>query len=96
MTSKEALEEIKGIHLVEYDEDGEETDTQTLLQYAGKSIFEPIEKDLGILDIFKNIIKVIPNTKYSSGPKYYLCLRQDVIANDKTIEIIKEWLDNDL
>lgn len=61
-----------------------------------------IEKDLArlekqdkILDILKHIIEVVPNTKYTSGPKYYIKFRQDVILDDETKEKIKEWLNND-
>ena len=69
-----------------------------LLEKYKRVMCEPIKdimKKLEILDILKNIIVVVPNTKYTSGPKYYITLRQDVIFDYETQNIIKEWLNND-
>ena len=55
---------------------------------------EELIKDLEVLDILKYIIVVVPNTKYTSGPKYYIELRQDVILDDETKEMLKKWLND--
>lgn len=73
-------------------------DLENLEKY--KKIFDTplieIRKQLGILGILKNIIKIDYNTKFTYGNKKYLIsLKQDVIVNDETLKIIKEWLENE-
>ncbi len=61
-----------------------------------KKAFKDVLKDLEILGILKNIVKVDDNTKFTYGnKKYIISLRQDVIVNDETLKIIKEWLENE-
>lgn len=75
-----------------------EKDLENLEKY--EKIFDTplieIRKQLGILGILKKIIKIDYNTKFTYGNKKYLIsLRQDVIVNDETLKIIKEWLEDD-
>ena len=57
---------------------------------------DTIKKDFWILDVFKSIIKIVENDKYTYGNKKYIVkLRNDVILNDALLEIIKEWLKDD-
>ena len=66
-----------------------------LMEYE-KLMGTPIQelmKDVEMVNILKNLIKVIPNFKDTSGSKYFLIIRPDVVVADEVKEYIKEWLD---
>ena len=87
MNGKEAInnliEELKwccndGVELTDYD----------------KAMIEPIQSDLFILEILKNIIEIVENTTYTANPKYFIKIKQSVKLEEKTLELIKRWLEN--
>lgn len=105
MTSKEALEKLSYIPIYEEDEHNIITDINSCCVYKGDlyeiygNEVDTIEKDLEILEIFKNneiSISYIEQSKsyddYISKCDYFRCL--SYITEEEYI-LLKEWLKND-
>lgn len=59
-----------------------------------KELETNINKYLGILQIMSHLIEVVPNTGSTTGNKYRVKLRQDILVDDMLLDQVKRVIEN--
>jgi len=83
----EALEELKGVDLVTYDDEGNVEDSIKLGEYVSEYI-EPIEKELKALEIFKNELWF----SFSGGFRVFV--QDEMKLDEEKYDLLKEVLND--